>query len=196
VAPEVGKDPATTPVFGPLSAVLRETEDLRSEGNPAAQHMTKMVDTLILEFAGHDATGHTLAFLAFELARNPPAQARLQEGVDAFWKKGTSEGNADSMSHDDLHELQFLTRCVTETMRTWGVVPQGTFRVLNHADVVHAGDKRAKVSKGTFIQILNWTRHRNPDLWGDDVNDWNPDRVFSDVELWGNKGFSAHNPRS
>ena len=32
--------------------------------------------------------------------------------------------------------------------------------------------------KGTFVQVQSWTRHRNPQLWGDDVNEWNPDRDF------------------
>ena len=32
---------------------------------------------------------------------------------------------------------------------------------------------------------MNWTRHRNPDLWGDDVNIFNPHRNFKGEESYG-----------
>jgi cytochrome P450 len=76
------------------------------------------------------------------------------------------------------------------------VVPQGTFRQLAFDDMVHVGEEKVKVPKGTYVQILNWTRHRNPDLWGDTVLDFNPEREFSDAELWHGKGLAAYNPHS
>ena len=61
-------------------------------------------------------------------------------------------------------------------MRMWPVVPNGTFRELQMADSVTGNDgEQVKLPAGTHIQILNWPRHRNPDLW-EDPHRFNPDR--------------------
>eukprot|EP01052_Picozoa_sp_SAG31_P008340 SAG31_NODE_419_length_15872_cov_21.857985_9_plen_124_part_00 len=41
-----------------------------------------------------------------------------------------------------------------------------------------------KLPKGTIVQITTAGRHRNPDLWGETANQFNPDRKWEDDELW------------
>ena len=63
-----------------------------------------------------------------------------------------------------------------ETLRLWTPLPNGTFRELVEDDEITGLDnKRVKLPKGTFIQIPNFSRHLNPELWGDDVLEFNPD---------------------
>ena len=40
----------------------------------------------------------------------------------------------------------------------------------------------------------HWFRHRNPELWGEDVNIFNPEREFVDEELWEGSVINTYNP--
>jgi len=171
-------------VRGPLSRMIDIT-------TPDEDTLTKMGNAMIFAFAGHDTTGHTMTWLLFELCKNPAIQRRLQDEVDGFFARlGGRE-----MAYSDLNELRFMTRCVMETLRLWPAVANGTFRVLEHDDWVHGeGGQKVHVPGGTYVQVTNFLRHRDPKLWGDDAHLFNPDRSFEGRELWDEKGFAAYNP--
>ena len=59
-------------------------------------------------------------------------------------------------------------------------------------------NKQQQKKTGTFVQIVNWMRHRDPKLWGTDANEFNPDRIWQDEELWGSSHFplGGFNPAS
>ena len=50
--------------------------------------------------------------------------------------------------------------------------------------------------KGTFVQVTTIGRHRSTELWGEDANQFNPDRAFEDDELWHDQVYAARNPHS
>ena len=175
-------------VFGPLSKSVANAAN-----NLDMNLKDQFGNMMLILFAGHDTTGHTMTWLTYELAKNPTYQKRLQDEVDTFFKML----NGRDMTYEDLDHLPFLTRCVMETLRLWTAVPNGTFRELQYDDYVKGpGGEMVKLEKGTYVQIQNWTRHRNPNLWGDDVNEFNPDRNFRDDEIWGGETFKGYNPSS
>ena len=159
------------PVKGPLSQVLR-TANLTPAGFYG--------NLLLILFAGHDTTGHTMTWLLFELARNPGIQSAVQDEVDRFLEAL----HGKDPSYQDLSRLELMDRCITETLRLWPAVANGTFRRLQMGDSVKGADgKDVFLPKGTAINIVNWSRHRNPDVWGPDANRFNPYRDFSACEL-------------
>lgn len=124
---------------------------------------TTLGNALIFAFAGHDTTGHTLTWLTMELARHPEIQRELREEVEDFWARRSREGQPPAVHHSSgvgaalrvggsssssngedypsleyhhLKELKFMTRCITETLRLWPAVPNGSFRVLQHEEKV------------------------------------------------------------
>jgi cytochrome P450 len=174
---EVAKDPNLAlptdgcPVRGPLSRAVATSE------LPASANYGNM---LLILFAGHDTTGHTMTWLLFELARNPSIQKELQREVDGFY----SALSGRDPDYRDLAKLELLDRCVTETLRMWPAVANGTFRQLQYPDTVRGpGGEDVELPRGTSVQVVNWARHRNPELWGSDVDHFNPHREFAEEEL-------------
>lgn len=176
--------PTEGAVRGPVSRALQTAEI------PASAVWGNM---LLLLFAGHDTTGHTMTWMLFELARRPQLQAQLQQEVDGFFER---LGPRD-LTFRDLSGLDLMDRCITETLRLWPAVANGTFRQLQFADTVSGPAGPVTLPKGTLVHIVNWSRHRNPSLWGSDVDDFNPHREFTAQEL-SRVGcpMSAKNPQS
>ena len=150
-------------------------------------------NTIIFSFAGHDTTGNTLSWLIYEISKNYDIHYTLQTEIDLFWKTQKDR----PISYDDFKRLPFMTRCIMETLRLWSPIPNGTYRELIEDDyIIGIDDKKVKVPKGTYIQIPNWSRHRNPLLWGEDVNTFNPHREFKHDEIWDNSVINSYNPSS
>lgn len=162
---------------GPISKLFSKKTDIKKNiGN-----------VLLFAFAGHDTTGHTLTWLLYELCKNPKYKQKLIDEIDQYWRKYPKP------LYETFDELPFMTKCIAETLRLWPALANGTYRELESDDTVmgHSGEP-VKLKKGTYCQFINWTRHRNPDLW-DKPDTFNPEREFTDNELWNHQGFGLYN---
>ena len=168
---------------GPLSSVF--------QNNLMKTKKELFGNSIIFSFAGHDTTGNTLTWLIYELCNNLDIQKKLQNEIDLFWENKDNK----KIEYIDFKKLPYLTRCIMETLRLWSPIPNGTYRELIDDDyILGKNNKKVKLRKGTYIQIPNWSRHRNPILWGDDVSIFNPDREFKDEELWNGTIMNTYNP--
>mmetsp|Transcript_60371 Transcript_60371/g.143887 ORF Transcript_60371/g.143887 Transcript_60371/m.143887 type:complete len:620 (+) Transcript_60371:78-1937(+) len=169
-----------------------ETLALPSEGRPVKGPLSEAVkvggfspatdygNLLLILFAGHDTTGHTMTWLMMELARHPEVQRELQREVDHWF---ASLGGRDP-EYRDLASLEFMNRCITETLRLWPAVANGTFRQFQFDDEIHAeGGKLIQIPQKTVMVVSNWARHRNPHMWGPDADEFNPYREFRESEI-------------
>jgi cytochrome P450 len=163
---------------GPLSNIFDISDNiLKNKGN-----------MLIFAFAGHDTTGHTLTWLLYELCRNPKYKQELIKEIDNYWLNNNVE------NYETFNQLPFMTKCIIETLRLWPALANGTYRELEFDEKIRGIDGNlVNVPKGTYCQIINWTRHRNKELWGDDYNIFNPNRDFKDSEIWSYDGFGTYN---
>jgi len=150
-------------------------------------------NAMIFSFAGHDTTGNTLSFLMYEISKNPESQYTLQTEIDLFWKMQEEH----PITYEDFKRLPYMTRCINETLRLWSPIPNGTYRELIEDDyIIGINNEKVIVPKGTYVQIPNWSRHRNPLLWGSDAHIFNPNREFKDDEIWNNSVINSYNPSS
>ncbi len=170
---------------GPLSKAIKER---------SSEKKTKLEtpgNALIFSYAGHDTTGNTLTWLIYELSKNQGLQQELYKEVQQFW----DEQKDREIEYLDFKRLPFMTRCIMETLRLWTPLPNGTYRELSKdEEIMGLEGKRVLLKKGTFIQIPNFSRHLNPELWGEDVLVFNPHREFRDEELWENTVINSYNP--
>ncbi len=169
---------------GPLSLAFKE------RNNEMTSNTENYGNALIFSFAGHDTTGHTLTWLIYELCKNQTWQRKLQREVDNFWEIKKN----NKITTNDFRKLPFMTRCIMETLRLHTAVPNGSFRELMEDDYIRGKNGMIKVPKGTYIQIFNYSRHLNKNLWGEDAEDFNPDREFKDNEIWNNDIYAFYNP--
>ncbi len=166
---------------GPASQLFHHTKDIpKSIGN-----------IILFAFAGHDTTGHTLTWLLYELCKHPRYKQTLIQEIDEYWKNNPKE------NYNTFSQLPFMTKCITETLRMWPALANGTYRELEKDETIKGiNGEDVLVKKGTYCQIINWTRHRSKDLWGEDVNTFNPEREFHESEIWHNEGFGGYNVSS
>ena len=176
-----------------VSGALKETKISSGPASELFQGEDKVKDIgnmILFAFAGHDTTGHTLTWLLYELCKNPHYKQRLIQEIDEYWLKHNEE------SYETLNELPFMTQCITETLRMWPALANGTYRELERDEKIHGiNNEMITLEKGTYVQIINWTRHRNPELWPE-PNTFNPDREFVSSEIWDHKGFGYYNLES
>lgn len=163
-----------------LSQFLNNLEDKNRVGS----------NILLFAFAGHDTTGHTLTWLLYELCKNPIYKKKLINEVDKFWK------NNREVTYESLNELSFMSKCIFETLRLWPTLANGTYRELEEDEEITGLDGHmVTLKKGTYVQIFNWIKHRNPNLWGDTVTIFDPEREFKDCEIW-DKPFNLYHTES
>ena len=165
---------------GPASILFQNSTDkLKNIGN-----------MILFAFAGHDTTGHTLTWLLYELCKYPHYKEKLIKEIDLYWENNLEE------NYDTFNQLPFMTKCITETLRMWPALANGTYRQLEKDEKIHGiNNELITIEKGSYCQIMNWTRHRNENLW-EEPDIFNPEREFKDSEIWDHKGFGFYNVQS
>jgi len=138
-------------------------------------------NALTMLIAGQDTTASALSNLWFQLARHPKIYAKLAADV------ATLDGKVPS--YDWLKNNTYLRWCVYESMRTYPVTPIKPPRSSNKDTVLPRGggkDGRSPlfVPKGTRIFDSLWHTSTRQDLWGEDAEEFRPERWEGRMHGW------------
>ncbi|APA14179.1 hypothetical protein sscle_12g089490 [Sclerotinia sclerotiorum 1980 UF-70] len=150
-----------------LDALAKETYDpvdLRSQ-------------CLHLLLAGRDTTASLLGWLFLCLAQNPTYYQKLRKIVIENF--GTYE-NPSEITFSDLKRCRDLQYYLNEALRLYPPVPHDVREASKDTTLPFGGGKdgnsKVFVPKGTVIEYSVYVMHRRKEIWGDDADEFRPER--------------------
>lgn len=127
--------------------------------------------------AARDTTSSLLAFLFYELARNPVIFHKLRTAIIESFGAGH---DLSSLTFESLKQCEYLKWVLNETLRMYPSVPQN-FRVATRDTTLPSGGGKdftspILVEKGTTVVYFIYNVHRNQRYYGKDANTFRPER--------------------
>ncbi|OAA76230.1 Cytochrome P450 [Akanthomyces lecanii RCEF 1005] len=160
------EDDGTEYVF--LNELVKETRDpdvLRNQ-------------LLNILLAGRDTTAGLLGWATLRLARQPAIYAQLREAILADF--GPYSSDTSRITFETLKACTALQHVMSETLRLHPSVPSNFRRALRDTTLPRGGGPDGQfpvyVRAGSEIVYSTNVMHRRPDVWGDDADEFRPDR--------------------
>ncbi|XVF06072.1 hypothetical protein REPUB_Repub06bG0016800 [Reevesia pubescens] len=151
-----------------LGMLLNEMEEKKKRGDNFSLNLQLIMDECkTFFFAGHETTALLLTWTVMLLAINPAWQDKVRAEV-----KQVVNGGLPSI--DQLSKLTLLHMVINESLRLYPpafVLPRMAFEDIKLGDLT--------IPKGLSIWIPVLALHHSEELWGEDVNEFNPDRFNS-----------------
>ena len=145
----------------------------------------KLVQTMAVSmaFAGSETTAISLAAVFYYLLRNPARLARLRREIDGAARRGLfSDHESGLVTWTESQKLPYLDACVKEAFRMHPAAGLPLERIVPQPGAEIAGHQ---IRGGTIVGCSAWIIHRRPEIWGDDVDVYRPERwlVEDDEEV-------------
>ncbi|KAI0478575.1 cytochrome P450 [Xylariaceae sp. FL0804] len=137
--------------------------------------------------AAQDTTSELLTNALFLLSRHPK-----------YWERLRAEfvGMEDNLSVENLLSSKLTENIINETLRLHPIFPLLGRVALRDTKLPLGGglrqDRSVFIPKGSTVVMSNYALHRNPEVFGDDVETFNPDRWNSiKPRQWEFLGFGS-----
>ena len=122
---------------------------------------------------------------------NPAAQSKLQAELDE------ALGHEDDpiASSEIVKRLPYLEAVINEALRLHSTSSIGLPRIVPEGGL-HVSGKF--FPEGTILSVPSYTIHRDPEIWGNDVEAFRPERWFEQDQAGIQKAFNpfSYGPRS
>jgi len=152
-----------------LARMLNAHDPVTGEALSDENIRYQMVTFLI---AGHETTSGLLSFALYLLLVNPSVLARVRAVVDEVL-------GGETPSFEDLPKLRYVEQVLMETLRLWPTAPAYALRALENTTI---GRGRYPITKRDVVFLLATMLHRDPVVWGPDVEVFRPERFDRDKE--------------
>ncbi|KAJ4845544.1 hypothetical protein Tsubulata_021524 [Turnera subulata] len=137
---------------------------------------------IILNFmiAGKDTSANTLSWFFYMLCKNPLIQEKVAQEVRDV--TGDQDDEADiehfvaKITDSTLDQMHYLHATLSETLRLYPAVPVDG-RCAEVDDILPDG---YRLKKGDGVNYLAYAMGRMPYIWGEDAEDFRPERWLKD----------------
>ncbi|KAK0493368.1 cytochrome P450 [Armillaria luteobubalina] len=180
----------------------KQLEEVAGDANPAEKDVVNVlaishlnedakkkmsdieIDSQLATFilAGHDTTANTMAWLLYELSLHPEDQTKIREEIAR-----TKANAAEAFTSNDYDSMTWLNACIKEALRLHPLA-YSLFRepaqddILPLAEPIITSDGKScsqiPIRKGQIIMTSIYSYNRLTSVWGDDAEDWNPNRFL------------------
>jgi len=150
-----------------LTGVDKETGESLSDINIRYQIITFLI-------AGHETTSGLLSFALYFLLNNPEVLTKAYEDVDRVLGDDLSE----PPTNNQVNHLRYVSQVLKESLRLWPTAP--AFNRHPYGPTILGG--KYQVDKQDALTVLSPMLHRDPSIWGDDPESFDPDRFTPEAE--------------
>jgi len=158
-----------------LAAMLKGVDSKTGKKMTDESIMDNLITFLI---AGHETTSGLLSFAFYQLMKHPEAYRKAQNEVDSVVGTGT-------IKVEHLAKLPYISAILRETLRINATIP--LFIVEAYEDTLLAG--KYPVKGGETIVNLLAKSQIDPLVFGDDANEFKPERMLDEPFEKMNKEF-------
>ncbi|KAL4974704.1 cytochrome P450 [Aspergillus desertorum] len=150
-----------------LAAMLRGVDSQTGQKMTDESIMDNLITFLI---AGHETTSGLLSFVFYQLLKHPETYRKAQQEVDEVVRQGAIE-----VSH--LSKLPYINSVLRETLRLNATIP--LFTVEAFEDTLLAGKYPVKAGE-TIVNLLAKS-HLDPEVYGEDAQEFKPERMSDEL---------------
>lgn len=153
-----------------LSMFLKAKED-----RPAFFHDGRVLTMAVsMAFAGSETTAISLAAVFYYLLKNRPCYVRLMEEMDEAIHTGMVENRPNGLvTWTESQKLPYLDACIKEAFRLHPAAGLPLERVVPADGMEICGQL---IPGGTIVGCSAWVIHRRPEIFGEDVETYRPER--------------------
>lgn len=147
-----------------LAAMLRGVDSKTGKKMTEESIMDNLITFLI---AGHETTAGLLSFSFYHLLQNPETYRKAQQEVDAVVGRGV-------ITVEHLSKLPYINAILREALRLNPSLPVISVEPIEDTFLVG----KYPVKAGETIILLLAKSHLDPEVYGDDANEFNPERML------------------
>ncbi|KAF9263918.1 fatty acid hydroxylase [Marasmius fiardii PR-910] len=148
-----------------LNTMLFAKDPETGEGLPDKAIVNNLLTFLI---AGKITLSCMMSFITYYLLKNPSTMRKLQAEVDEVL-------SGEPAQYQHLSKMPYLTAVMREALR---LVPTAPMRPVTPLEDTTLLNGKYAVKAGTILVVNTWMGHRDPAVWGDDANEFRPERML------------------
>lgn len=166
------KDPEKLAPHKPKYVFL---DELAKETRDPIELRSQLLNVLL---AGRDTTAGAMSWLFFSLAREPSVFEKLRAAVVEDF--GTQSRPGKPLTFANMKACKYLQWVLNETLRLYPNVSMNSRRATRDTTLPRGGGRDGQspvyVRKGQEVNYYVLAMQRRKDIWGDDADDFIPER--------------------